>query len=463
MRGFARLDPRQGLVRGPLLKIALATVASCLVGGALAGCTPTSGIARTMDAGVPTPSSTPTTVTTARPTPSPSTGASSAPGASATPPAWLLAGSTVPPEGFPIATNGPLVSGWRMTSSLLPAVVPGESLVAAMAALPDLLVVVGTTSYRLGEGRSGSFGGVVWTSRDGDRWQRTDSQSFPGCQLRTAIASATAVWVGGDCDGIPAVWASPDGVEWTKATLPASGDAAVRRITADAGGRFVAFGTVGRGAVAWYSSDGRVWHAATLPAMTGDSTILAGTSWNEGWLALVNNGDQVWPLASADGSTWTRGPKPLLVPTSTDRTAPYAADVTDLNGTLYAVGVATGGFGPAAATWDSTDGVTWRLVMPQSFGKDSSIMAIEATGDGAIGVGTGGVWSYTAAMSWRPAPGGAGGYDYIGYTWAGPMFQDIATFHGRLFAVAQFGEGPIAADMGVPANPTVWEIVCPLG
>jgi hypothetical protein len=163
------------------------------------------------------------------------------------------------------------------------------------------------------------FHSGIWTSQDGNAWQKV--ADLDGILLDLIAGGPGLLAVGtryGDSHYNGAVaWSSVDGVTWTEAAeIPGGEDAAIADVVAFDGG-FVAVG--GRGdelaqldAAVWRSADGVQWSAVDLDASPSHQSF-SGVAVVDGRLVATAS-VQVQPPAlwsaaiwsSADGTSWSR-------------------------------------------------------------------------------------------------------------------------------------------------------------
>ena len=232
-----------------------------------------------------------------------------------------------------------------------------------------------------------------WFSRDGLTWTaRTDA--FPigtkvtrtdGVKMTDVVATDSGWLAVGredpacnmNCGLAPVrsiVWASADGLQWTRVADQASLVGGAMIAVAHRASGFVAVGLADLRAAAWTSSDGLVWARADGPELGG--------------------------LSSDDPSEWTT-----------------MVSVASGHGVVVAVGHEGpgGAHGPAGRAWWSPDGRSWAIADGADFhaGGETSVMlaAVTATTDGFVAVGwssggcQGGIWDSTDGHAWRCAPG----------------------------------------------------------
>jgi hypothetical protein len=235
-------------------------------------------------------------------------------------------------------------------------------------------------------------------------------------------------WSGGDGDA--AVWASPDGLTWTRvphdeAVFGGDDDQWMMSVVA-AGRGLVAVGSDQSGgdwdAAVWTSPDGSTWTRVPHDeAVFGGDNGQAMRSVAVGGPGLVavgrdaSGGDAdaaVW--TSPDGLTWTRVPHDEAV---------FGGDDWQVLASVVAGGpglVAIGLDGPIddwdAAVWTSPDGLTWTQVPHDEtvFGGYGSqdMWSVVAVGSGLVAVGYDGpdddrdaaVWTSPDGLTWTRVP-----------------------------------------------------------
>jgi len=272
---------------------------------------------------------------------------------------------------------------------------------------------------------------AVWTSADGSSWERAPHDEIifgrsPGLDPASGIVEMTAVAatseqiVAAGIDRTPghlgetwtaAIWASPDGVSWTRvadedgfrratihAVLPvASGWVAV--------GNAPSVGTT-RVAAVWTSTDGASWQRVPHdPAVFGvGRTSIAGVAESGTGLVAVGSDRSLAPPAAAvwvspDGTSWSRVPHDESVFGGPGLQAMEA--VTAAPSRFVAVGVDWPDQSePRPAVWESDDGLTWHRVpaamVPVGEPGGAWMTAVAAGPDGVVAVGrsgmTGTIW-----------------------------------------------------------------------
>jgi len=299
----------------------------------------------------------------------------------------------------------------------------------------EALTIGGVAMYAITEGGPGlvAVGGgcddpaescpiraTVWTSVDGTAWTRTpyDIDVFGTSSLmeEVVVAEHGIVAVGNTAEVTdeallmrPAVWISPDGLEWARtwegegmarglpAIVPDAGAfvlSPMQAVTVGPDGTVVAVGTVvddsGVGVAAvWTSDDGQTWERvphdpAVFASTTGMDVVMLDVAAGESGLVAVgserdHHGAGLW---------WTGGERPAVW-TSPDGTAWERITLDDetfgTTRSISAVAASATGFvaaGPIFADsgpvtiWTSPDGISWQAVA--SFEAGYALSIIEA-------------------------------------------------------------------------------------
>ncbi len=290
-----------------------------------------------------------------------------------------------------------------------------QSMTSVTAGGPGL-VAIGT------DGPVGDLDAAVWTSPDGVTWSRvTHDEAVFGGEGDQSMTSVTAggpglVAVGTDGpvkNSDVAVWTSPDGVTWSRVThdeavFGGGGNQSMTSVTAGGPG-LVAVGTDasnddGDPAV-WTSPDGVNWSRVPDEAVSGgedrelmgaDRQVMESvTAGGPGLVAVgfegsfSNSDAAVW--TSPDGVNWSRVPHDDAV--FGGRFSQTMVSVTAGGPGLVAVGW-DGPFSEFrlrhAAVWTSPDGITWsRVPDDEVLGAegDQSMSDVTPGGPGLVAVG----------------------------------------------------------------------------
>lgn len=287
----------------------------------------------------------------------------------------------------------------------------GEQLMSALTAGDSGLVAVGTD-----EGRDVA---AVWTSPDGQVWERVDHdwQTFSRATAMNGVARGADRFVAVGADSArqsAAVWTSRDGQHWRRVAHVDSrfgGGGIQVMLSVDTGGAgFVAVGAdAGEAAAAvWTSMDGGLWqHIAHDEAVFGGdgvqmmNAVVAG---GPGYVAvgtdLGRGAAAVW--TSPDGLDWQRVRHDEAV---------FGGDGVQMISSVTAGGpglVAVGIDGMATAVWTSSDGLLWeRVAGDQARFMQASMNSVVAGGPGLVAVGfdvdreTAAVWTSPDGHNWQ--------------------------------------------------------------
>ncbi|MFB4296963.1 hypothetical protein [Actinomadura sp. NTSP31] len=257
---------------------------------------------------------------------------------------------------------------------------------------------------------------TVLRSADGRGWQPSGTVAGPVVSSGLAVAAGGAVVVSGRQGGD----AYLSGVNLAAVPGAVHAERAVRSLAAGPG-RAVAVGGTNGGAAVWISPDGRGWTRGRFPVVAGALADVAFGA--RGWLAVGRtSGPRPGALAmtSQDGTVWQRAPMPA---------GPLAAVASGPAG--Y---VAVGG----GAAWRSADLRTWRRVPVAG-----NLADVVATGTGYAAVGgrdgRPAVWTSPDGVKWTPAAAVPPG--------TGPLGQVAA--RGNALVAAGTGAGLlVSADAG---------------
>jgi len=317
---------------------------------------------------------------------------------------------------------------------------------------------------------------AVWTSADGISWSRVphDEAVFGhqdgGVIKMKSVTNAGSLLVAvGDqnlcCsyNVAAAVWTSPDGISWSRVPHdPAVFDRAGMNSVTAGGPGLVAVGFEFLDeerviAVVWASPDGIAWSRVLHDeAVFGGATMESVTTGGPGLVAVGGSHPHddprvaaVW--TSADGVTWARVPNDEAV---FDRAGMNSVTVGGPG--LVAVGWADEGENTVAAVWTSADGVIWSRVRHDEavFG-GATMESVTAGGPGLVAVGSADEGEDTAAAVWTSPDG---------FTWS--LVPSDETVFGvlryqEMFGVTVGGPGLVAVgsanrNEGDFADAVVW-------
>ena len=273
--------------------------------------------------------------------------------------------------------------------------VDGEQVMEDVAAVPDLIVAVGTDELQ----ETRDVDAAVWISPDGREWEKVEDEDLGGGGFQGLYAVTHwqgTFYAGGEYrageSGVlrPGLWRSDDGREWERVEHPLflSFGATITSLAAR-GAALVAGGFDDQHEnrpVIWITSDGESWDA--VRAGEEGATVVGGIAepeWDgayslflstvgaspDGWVAMGSIGDPssgvVW--TSQDGLNWD------LAAVLDDYDRPgadvFLGSVASTPNGLVAVGTSpldTSGFPPLsfAQAWVSDDGVDWEQVARSS-------------------------------------------------------------------------------------------------
>jgi hypothetical protein len=229
----------------------------------------------------------------------------------------------------------------------------------------------------------------------GARGQRMSSVTVGGPGL---VAVGSVGNDGDDGDANAAVWASVDGLTWSRVPYDEAvfGGSTMNSVAAGGPG-LVAVGSDGRFAAVWTSVDGITWSrvphdeavvgGAEMNSVTVGGPGLVAVGWVENDREIDGDGAAaVW--TSVDGVTWSRVPHDVTLFGGTGNQRMY--EVTAAGAGLVAVG-ADGGFyatRPNAVVWTSVDGVTWlRVPHDEAVFGGTEMRSVTVAGVGLVAVG----------------------------------------------------------------------------
>jgi hypothetical protein len=307
---------------------------------------------------------------------------------------------------------------------------------------------------------------TAWTTTDNQHWTRRVVDEAEDTFLLAVTATHDGYVAVGRAASQAAVWTSPDGVSWNRATKgppPEAGlETPLTAVAADDGGLvaggWAASPTSPATPRLWRSPDGTSWELAAFDPGNGVDTgpdaeqhVTSVAHGSGGWVAVGTIGPEWGPLGSAvwtsgDGRVWTRARDSDLYGTG------QMASVTPAPSGFLAVGSDLDD--RQGVSWVSRDGRDWTASGPQP-ALDNHGLKIRMTDavahDGqfvAVGnylfgtqYGNATSWTSTDGLRWIPAPRAA------------PLNQ------GEMLAVTPGGPGYVAVGtFGAPDDyvPTVW-------
>lgn len=267
-------------------------------------------------------------------------------------------------------------SNWSRLSQPGAIAEPGRS-ITLVAACPDGHggFVAGGTSA-IASDPTLALQATIWHSPDGRTWDLATVDGDVGASVEDVAAGADALVAVGLAQpsnagtSLGLAWYSGDGMTWHPASVSDSDGYSLLAVEAWLG-EFVAIGSgTGGRAAAWTSADGTAWtQVASLPEGFEAHRLLA---FGNRIVVVGSLAGKPETLTSGDARTWTQAAMPL------DATAAQAnvwvADAVELEGRLVAVGYSAIGVVPEATNvapprplvWASDDGLSWRLLPPDT-------------------------------------------------------------------------------------------------
>lgn len=254
----------------------------------------------------------------------------------------------------------------------------------------------------------------------------------------------------GRVDSVPAIWRSPDGVEWQRAAVESTLAAPEAGAASDVfavNGTLVAIGHWGVPGeqfafVAWRSTDGgSTWTESRtnergIRAATLTETGLLGAGWDYAGTFPFDS----WAAISADGVAWRRVDSPAFANAQ-------VMDVTALGPRVVAVGDL--GAPHQGAAWYSDDGgETWTAASPPH--TEAIPAAVATFGDRLVAVGgiRGSGGGLATPVAWVSDDGA--NWQQVEMPPTG-MPSGLAVTDGHLVAV-----GVAAGEAHVPGTPVAW-------
>lgn len=233
-----------------------------------------------------------------------------------------------------------------------------------MVQLTDSLPVM----FMMTQGGNGGAGGYYIRSNDGVNWTQdtlTSADAAHSQLCQAAYSPSLRLWLVTDY-GAKCLHSSPDGVTWTKVTMPVSqpwtGVCWSPRL-----GLFAAFNPGPASTAIATSPDGATWTSRAVPFSGGNFATLSWVTWaNSGngifVVRLNTNPTTVPAFWSTDGITWNSG-------SINDTTVTYVGQLVDIHG--HGINALWGSVldNLSQFTW-SSDGEAWTWMgnTPPAFG-----------------------------------------------------------------------------------------------
>ncbi len=230
------------------------------------------------------------------------------------------------------------------------------------------------------------------------------------------VADAGRVVAVGSSNGSAAVWTSPNGSAWSRATLPAPGGPQPRRLAGVVHGAqgWLAVGRAGDRALVLASSAGGVWQAVTGAKVFGGAGLApaAAAANGAGYVVVgAQGGTTAAAWYSPDLKTWSRADAAGKADLDGTAAAPkWMSDVAAGPAGFVAVGGQTAGKAARPAVWTSADGKKWALsaappALPQGAAA-GALTTVVARGGVLVAAGITGAAGVTGAPA-AGAPGSA--------------------------------------------------------
>ncbi|WP_036372529.1 hypothetical protein [Micromonospora sp. ATCC 39149] len=232
--------------------------------------------------------------------------------------------------------GNPRVSTWRQLADGSVVEVPAEFEVFGGPDAVNVGRIAGGPAGWVIAGNRGT-GAAAWSSADAGEFRLVSgvpelASDAAGRTWAADVTAAASGWVlvgslraPGRPGGDPAVWTSPDGVDWRRRVL-ADGDAPgdLQRVVR-AGERLVAVGRRGEALAAWVA-DTADWRPGGVlgPARGGPGQVAGLGAADGGVLAVVvgASGGSAW--FSTDGGAWSPVEVPVPLPSAPDRSVAVA-------------------------------------------------------------------------------------------------------------------------------------------
>jgi hypothetical protein len=259
---------------------------------------------------------------------------------------------------------------------------------------------------------------AVWQRGPGASWSLAGGTGIrtgrPGNQTLIAVTAGPAGWlaVGGVVSGAtqhPVVVTSPDGQAWQAVDGSAAFGAPGHYAYGAAAGRvdYVIVGEQVTGhtttAATWWSAGLGGWSQGSAGSGNGkQSEMFAVTVGPERFIAAGADGSQPAVWTSLNGQHWTV--TDLALPAGTTRAA--LREVTHAGARVIATGNAETPNGTVAfAEVSGDDGGTWREVALPAPGRQATVTALAASGNGFAAAGQAGQDSPSSAVAWTSCDG----------------------------------------------------------
>ncbi|GAA4610299.1 hypothetical protein GCM10023195_42170 [Actinoallomurus liliacearum] len=276
----------------------------------------------------------------------------------------------------------------------------------------DLTDVVPATAGTVVTGRLGATDAYLTVTGAGDvNLGAIPGAVHPELTLTGVVADAGRVMAVGSSNGDAALWTSPNGSAWTRATLPAGTPPRQLADVVHGAAGWLAVGGAGDRPLTLMSADGGSWQAVPGGKVFGgsDLTPVAATANAGAYVIVGRRGDSAAAWYSTDLKNWAGGGDAAKGDLDGSADAPkWTADVTAGSAGFVAVGGQTRNKTAQPAIWTSPDGKQWTLsasapTLPQG-ATAGSLTSVVARGGALVATGVTGA----AGVTGPPAAGAPG-------------------------------------------------------
>jgi hypothetical protein len=263
------------------------------------------------------------------------------------------------------------------------------------------------------------------------------------------VADAGRILAVGSTNGRAALWTSPDGSAWTRATLPASKDSGQQRLVdaVHGGPGWLAVGGTGSRPSILTSGDTNAWQPVSGKAFSGDLVPSAAAASGTAYVVVgTAGGTSAAAWSSGDLKNWSRAGNAARGDLDGNREAPkWMSDVAAGPNGFVAVGGQTKNKTSQPALWTSLDGKRWTLSAAPALPKGTaqgSLTKVVARGQALAATGVAGAYAFTSVSAdggrtWQPSalPGAVPGTRITaatatprGFVLAGSTGSDVVTW-----------------------------------
>jgi hypothetical protein len=301
----------------------------------------------------------------------------------------------------------------------------------------------------------------LWRLEEEGRWSYLGS--IPNADMAAGIEWGGMLLTVGSLAGVPTVWTSDRGQEWTPVALPVDVGSTGGKVNGvvTAGGGLVAFGAMGiltatdgvqDVAAVWRSVDGTNWRVASLgsstPSVVDEVLVLPDRLVAAGRASGLS---AIW--TSADGAEWLH---------QDQVGAEYLGEFIDIaalpEGGFLALGFQFEAYSdfPGGSIWRSDDLTNWELVDPD-FIMGIPFTSLEPTADEVWGLRLGPFFWFTRdGEAWQVINQTAGSGEAAAEAAARfPVVRDVVETEQGLVALGTEIYQPMAWIHGAGSNPTI--------